>query len=351
MNLKEKLDALVESGWLVSQDHPTLDLTIYNYSQKTQFERYWVKETLMARGLVLNSQGKIIAKPFPKFFNASEVADQIPNTEFEVFEKVDGSLGIFFWYAHEDELHPVFASRGSFTSEQAQKGWELLKQFPYHSLAYGHTYMFEILYPENRIVVDYEGFEGVVLLGIIETATGREISRKTIEDHLGKDFCLVRKYSYSDSWKALQARNEPNQEGYVIRYANGFRVKVKFDEYVRLHKIITNCNILHIWDLLRTGSAIDALIDNVPDEYYKWVKECIRALNDNYNRCQMEIVSHYNKLMQTQITNRKDQAIWIAEHVPDKYRHIVFLLLDGKHCHDQIWKLIKPSSKNLKLAN
>ena len=152
-NYKETFDELVKEGWLISQTHPFLDLTIYNYSQKTQYEGYWTLETLAARGLVLNSKGKIVARPFGKFFNAEEVKGQIPNVPFEVYEKMDGSLGIFFWYADDatEELHPVFASRGSFTSEQALKGWSLLKKLPYHDLAYGHTYLFEIIYGDSSM--------------------------------------------------------------------------------------------------------------------------------------------------------------------------------------------------------
>jgi RNA ligase len=136
--MKGILDGLVEEGWLISQEHPTLDLTIYNYSQKTQFESNWTEWTLMCRGLVVNSKGDIVARPFSKFFNWEEVANTIPASgSYEVYEKMDGSLGIFFWYADEktETLHPVFASRGSFTSDQAVKGWEMLQKLPYRELA------------------------------------------------------------------------------------------------------------------------------------------------------------------------------------------------------------------------
>ena len=89
MKYKEKLDALVEEGWLISQVHPTLDLTIYNYSPKTQYERYWTEDTLAVRGLVLDSKGNIVARPFGKFFNAEEVKPaDIPSGPFEVYEKI-----------------------------------------------------------------------------------------------------------------------------------------------------------------------------------------------------------------------------------------------------------------------
>ena len=63
---KDKLDKLVEEGWLISQVHPSLDLTIYNYSQKTQYDKMWNEETLSCRGLVLDSKGNVVARPFKK---------------------------------------------------------------------------------------------------------------------------------------------------------------------------------------------------------------------------------------------------------------------------------------------
>ena len=37
MFTKQTLDQYVEDGWLIKQTHPTLPLTIYNYSQATQY--------------------------------------------------------------------------------------------------------------------------------------------------------------------------------------------------------------------------------------------------------------------------------------------------------------------------
>ena len=65
----EKLEKYYNDGLLIKQVHPTKDLTIWNYSTKVQYDRLWDEVTLMARGLVTNSKGEIIARPFTKFFN------------------------------------------------------------------------------------------------------------------------------------------------------------------------------------------------------------------------------------------------------------------------------------------
>jgi RNA ligase len=137
----EKLNKYYEDGLLYKQVHPTLPLTIWNYTPKVQYESKWDDVTLMCRGLITNDGGNIVARPWRKFFNMEE-GKHTPTTDFEVFEKVDGSCIILFYYNHEW----IFASRGSFTSEQSVKAKELSSKYPLHSLDKQKTYIFEIIY-------------------------------------------------------------------------------------------------------------------------------------------------------------------------------------------------------------
>ncbi|MGF2075356.1 RNA ligase, partial [Enterococcus casseliflavus] len=91
------------------------DLSIYNYTQKTQYEQYWTEETSVCRGLILDSHDRIIARPFRKFRNIEEYGpDWTPPAEpFDVTTKLDGSLGIT--YLTPDGIQ--IATRGSFTSD------------------------------------------------------------------------------------------------------------------------------------------------------------------------------------------------------------------------------------------
>jgi hypothetical protein len=343
--MKLILDSMVEEGWLISQTHPTLDLTIYNYSQKTQYESNWNEHTLMCRGLVLNSKGDIVARPFPKFFNYEEVIDRIPVHEsYEVYEKMDGSLGIFFWYADEktEALHPVFASRGSFTSEQAVKGWEVLQKLPYRDLAYGHTHLFEIIYPENRIVVDYGVEEKLVLLGVIHTLDAREIPRKNIEEHLGERFDLVKAYHNTKTWDHLKSLNDPNKEGFVVLFSSGFRMKIKFEEYIRLHRIMTQVSNIDIWENMMQDKPLTLVLDQVPDEFYSWVRDWEKAISFAYAMKDLNAQNLFNQLLEEAPPIRKEQALWIQQNAPQEYRSILFSKLDGKDFSQMIWKMIRP---------
>jgi RNA ligase len=137
----EKLNKYYEDGLLYKQVHPTLPLTIWNYTETVQFEGKWDEITLMCRGLVTDDKGNIVARPFNKFFNIEE-GKYTPTENFEVWDKMDGSLGIVFWY----EGQWIVATRGSFTSDQAIKGTELLKKYNTDIMFRHLTYCFEIIY-------------------------------------------------------------------------------------------------------------------------------------------------------------------------------------------------------------
>lgn len=138
---------MIDKQYIVYQKHPILPLTIYNYSKTAQFDKVWNEVTLSCRGLVLDDEMNVVAIPFKKFFNYEEHENSnlplIPvGEEFDAFEKMDGSLGIVFRY--KGEL--IFATRGSFISDQAVKAKEMMKKYDEFKLIDGFTYLFEIIY-------------------------------------------------------------------------------------------------------------------------------------------------------------------------------------------------------------
>jgi len=225
------LNKYIDEGWIIRNEHPTLPISIYNYSPKTQYDGKFDDVTRMCRGLVLDNEGNIVAKPFPKFHNLEEHDPKdIPNEPFEVYEKYDGSLGIVFYYKGDWHV----ATRGSFISDQAIKGKEflkdisILKNHPYGPLHRKWTYLFEIIYNSNRIVCEYP-FEGLVLLAIYDNESGNEVDLKEVEKlvALFSDVKIARRYNGISDYSILGGMISNDREGYVVRFKNGFRVKIK----------------------------------------------------------------------------------------------------------------------------
>lgn len=149
--LKVGIERELALGNIMFQVHPTFPLRIFNYTRTCQFERAWNEITLICRGLVVDDNYNVIARPIPKFFNWEELKDVeiesnkgiIPwGLDYDVFDKADGSLGILFHY--EDTW--MIASRGSFTSDQAKKANVMLNNYGTDLLIPGYTYCLEIIY-------------------------------------------------------------------------------------------------------------------------------------------------------------------------------------------------------------
>lgn len=322
-----------EQGFITCRSHPTHDLLIWNYTPKTQYEHVWNDITVQARGLITRSDGTVVARSFPKFFNIEEAQDAIPLEPFMVTEKVDGSLGIL----HFIDDKPRIATRGSFTSEQAIKANEILqKKYSDFTFDPAWTYLFEILFPQNRIVVDYGATEDLVLLTAIHTETGNELDIHVLD----WPFPVVKHYNGIKDINELKKLEEPNKEGFVIRFESGLRLKAKFSEYVRLHRILTQCTARTIWELLRDNQSFDDLLEKVPDEFYKWVQNTRDTLQTQFDNIEISMAKVFMQVKD--LPTRKEQATIVCKHA---YPAVIFSMLDGKSYADIIWKQLKPQAE------
>ena len=330
INLKDirTLEQLIAEKFITVQKHPNADLYIYNYTVQTQYEKHWNEWTMACRGLILDEDFKIVARPLPKFFNLGERPEQeIPAGDFDVFEKMDGSLGILYPI---DGTYRV-ATRGSFSSDQAIEATRMLHttyQQAIPKLRQDRTYLVEIIYPENRIVVDYGDARKLVLIAVIDNATGADLPLESI------GLPIVKQYEGIRDIGQLQAMEEQNREGFVLRYPSGLRLKLKFEEYVRLHRILTQISSIDIWEILRRGEDLAVLLRDVPDEFYHWVHATVDKLQEAFAALEQEARAEFKDL-----GDRKSNALY---YQTCKYPSILFKMLDGEDYSEIIWKHLRP---------
>lgn len=271
-DLTKGLFAEVENGNVNVGYHPEFPhLAIFKYSLDCVMERNWNEFTLIARGLILDLQKKkVVGTPFIKFFNWGELeagSESIIEPEFTVTEKMDGSLGIMFYYA--DKFR--FATAGSFISEQAEwaEQWAF-NNMPLDKIDKTNTYLFEIIYHANKIVVSYD-FEGLVLLSTFDPY-GLEYDYEQIKweaSYMG--IRHASQYDFKDMNSILETAKTLNKdnEGYVIRFRSGIRLKIKGDEYVRIHKILSKVTPIAIWESIVEGDILDEVRVELPEEMQK----------------------------------------------------------------------------------
>lgn len=239
------------------------------------------------------------------------------------------------------------ATRGSFKSDQAQEGLRILNALD-DNLAWwfskDYTHLFEVIYPENRIVVDYGKDRNVCYLTSRENDTGR-YNRLSLPNK----FWQAKLYNDISPELAIEmkANDLTNQEGYVIYSGGEPYCKMKFDTYVKLHKIMTGTSAYTIWEMLRDKKDLNTILENVPDEFYKWASMVISTLEDRYHQVYVEVEETYYHVLQ--MATRKEQAEWVLAHC--KYPGAVFFRLDGKDNELLLWKAVTPEKKDKFLQN
>lgn len=326
-------------GYVRIVEHPDFsEMWIANYTQNAAFEGRWNNVTLNCRGLIFDAFGTIIARPFPKFFNYGQVG--CPEIDLDtaaiVSDKMDGSLGIL--YPGQDGKYYI-ATRGSFTSDQAIKGTEILHtKYANFKPRPGWTYLFEIVYPENRIVCDYGDTEDLVFLGAVHD-NGHTYDAE-IADVLGWFGPAAEVFEYQTMREALQAEPRAGKEGLVVHLLNSdVRVKIKQEDYVRLHRIVTNLNARSVWQAM-VNSKVQELIEQTPDEFHDFVRGVESNISDQATRIFTETYRNYLNIYVDPDMSRKDFA---AAAVKTPYRAELFLMFDGKDVYKYILEKLKPA--------
>ncbi|UGO51025.1 RNA ligase [Bacillus phage vB_BanS_Nate] len=350
------------NGYIKINHHPEDDnVVILNYTEQTTFARRWNNETMTARGLILDlTEAKdngiiyILAKPFYKFFNYGENLEYQEDIDFTqtpvVMEKMDGSLGISYFF--NDEIR--FATRGSFISDQAIEATKIWKEKYADAMEWGAyelspvTYLVEIIYQSNRIVVDYGGMRDLILLGVMQIFNNG--------GHSHNDFILDQDYEMIEreaGWlgmnvapqyeltldKMLEMKKSisANEEGWILRYGDK-RLKIKGDEYLTVHKITYGLSDKAKFEAWASGN-LEEFIMKMPEEFRTELEEFGERLDGILGVELMELHNTYREA-------RKMLATYINKEIDKDQRGFVFGAFDFKGINEM--EVRKQIAKNYK---
>lgn len=269
----------------------------FKYTAQAIYSGIWNRVTLHARGHVFNiSSGKCVLRPWDKFFNYSELV--LPDSSFtptyraavaegmhfpqnDKNEKLQGKLGHFIATDKLDgslciagmvDSKPMITSSGAIHSEHSEwsRNWLENHNIP-SKFEPGLTYMFETIADIFLHPIKYD-YEGCTLLGIIDNATGQELpfdytERIAQEWGIATPQC-VNVTSLADAQKFV-AGLPANKEGIVITFENGFKVKMKGDEFLKIHKLfhgLTPGNLMENFDVEKMTFP-DSLMSIIPEEF------------------------------------------------------------------------------------
>lgn len=197
---------------------------------------------LECRGIKFGTDGRIIARPFGKFFNVGEkpeaTGENLDLTHLHVvMEKMDGSM-----------IHPaivngnvVFMTRMGRT-DVARKAERHLNDTVTtvcrELLEVGVTPIFEFTAPDNRIVIQYAE-SSLTLLATRGTRSGIYAHHDAVVAIAGRmNLRAVSIHAVPTDARAFldHVRAIKGMEGFVIRFSDGFMVKAKGEDYVLKHR-------------------------------------------------------------------------------------------------------------------
>lgn len=301
------------------------------------------------RGIIFDTEGHIMSRPFHKFFNVNEREEtqihMIDMTQPHVImEKMDGSM-----------IRPLrmngmvrLATKMGVT-DIAIESEKLLDANQYDWLEYmmadGLTPIFEYIAPTNKIVIDYSEPK-LILTAVRNTITGTYI--KNLQ--FGAPFEVVPQYGSVDGGLSdyiARARQQHGREGDIIRFATGHMLKIKNDWYVRIHKTK---------DLIRTERNIaDIIVNEQLDDVLPLLDatdlSVVRAYELRFDAAIENVLGRLEGLVTlARILHggvKKEVAInFVPNLIHKEDASFIFSALDGKELRPLVIKKIKDSVGN-----
>lgn len=336
---KSRVEEMIISGYVSKMKHPDYPIYILNYTKSAQYNKIWNDITMICRGLIIDENYNILYRGFPKFFNYEEIEDKsmIPDLPFEIYDKLDGSLGILYWYNGKAAI----ATRGSFSSDQARHATELLNtkyKNVLGALDKSKTYLFEIIYPENHIIINYGDTDDIFLLAVIDPETGLDCDDISKYSEI---FNTVHRYDgIKDYRKIRDIVDDNNREGFVVKFTNSYRVKMKFEEYFRIHAAMCGLSDKRILELVETENTaeLDTLYNVLDEENVIIVKNTVEKFRNRYTEIETTAKQLYKDF-----DDDKSAAEYFTKFA---VAPVLFNMRKSRNYSPAIWKIIRNEFKS-----
>lgn len=284
------------------------------------------------RGIIVDEANNyaVVSYPYNRFYNDGEsYANKIDWSTAKVYEKLDGSLCTVYWYNNQWHVAtsgtPDASGPLGFDSSQTFKDlfWDTWNKLGYKlPTDRGLCYMFELMTPENIILVRHKDYR-IVLHGV------REIFPETrLKELPPEGFAYIHQWecvkshalnNVEDVIKSLHGTDPSQMEGYVVCDANFNRVKIKSPQYVALAHLKEGLTVHRLMDIVRNAEGDEFLI------YFPEYKEVFTNLKDKYNILVTLIQKSYDEIPKDLI--QKEYASYATKYA---WSSLLFMYRAGK---------------------
>lgn len=351
-----------DMGLITSRPAPwNENVRVYCYTRRVQFEGLWTRETLLARGLILEHENgadsfegaRVVARGISKFFTAewysdgsdwahvkfvdddenvtvSERVEVELDTPAFVADKLDGSMIVLF-LGSDGELH--CASKGSLNSDASIEADRLIHEsYNYDELKNivkslnDETLLFEVLI-HGQHPVDYGIESKLVFLGRVRNSDGWWTPGDDEFNCLSAGVNTAEVMSdVSTLREALNYPYRPNTEGFVVTYVNKCgaqqMVKVKTKEFLAVRKLFHKTRRGDIFEIVSSipysaarhfESAADVdLKIHVTDEMMSY-KNVVKLLDDARETAFKEFIGPAQRLFDVVVYQSREDLESLAD--------------------------------------
>lgn len=280
------------------------------------------------RSLIINIVSEeIVLSPFKKFRNLGECEENsIDNIKkkievaksIEITDKLDGSMQSARWY------NGKFIMSGS-QSLSLSDSWRLTDGYnmlvndsKYVNMLKNnseYTFIFEYISLQDAHVVLYDkSQEGLYLIGIRNIMNGEQSSYKDvldIADYYGVKTTKLYDKTLDDVMEELDKYKAHEKEGFVMNI-DGYMVKIKCDDYVNIHKILSNISSINLIIQKISDDQFDDLIAKVPLSYKDRVLKVANIIYDYIGNTDNMVKELY---LNADKTDKKTFMIWVEKNV------------------------------------
>lgn len=353
---RQCLDLFISNKFFSHSIQSIKDIQIHSFKYNLSYKELWEENDAMDGRLNMRGitfiKDKIVALPFPKFFNLEEVkyTENLDVSKFKLaFEKIDGSLISPFMIDGEIEIKTM----KSIESDLAIEARKNLKDFPnviQHAndlISKNKSPMYEYVSPTRQIVIKYEKPE-FYYLGCRDMESGEIIFPNEEDRKVVK--CPMQFISFEEVNEYLE---KSNVEGVVLTLDDGQMVKIKTQEYFKLHRVISNFSLKNIVEYIIEGK-FDDLIGQLKQNNLKDLIEKAHKINDGFwkvfKSIDEDVIKHYEELKHL---SRKEIAISIqfSSAIHPNIGSCIFSKLDGRIYNHIIFKSIKNNLTNIREFN
>lgn len=316
----------------------------------------WTKDNLGFRSVVIDKDsGMVASRGWGKFFNYSQKPELYPDPldfdDWEIYEKIDGSLGIFTAILSGISIR----TRGTFdysTLDNHKDFEEIYKKYPLAAQMItqfrGYSFLFEVVSPNQKIVINYPEID-FYFIGAVHNSNGHSVPTHLL-DSWAATFGLKRPRKYDfNSFEDLQAtvKDWRDREGVVVNYNEGRnKIKLKAEHYCFLHKIISGYRSKSdmVEKFIELGkpsfNELFAYYEKTID--YEFAKEIEGELREITGLALL--IGEHCRVVEKCISKvkngftRREQAEYVMQHYKDWRKGYSFNCLDDKPLDDKVLK-------------